>query len=251
MTQRGDGWRGGTAGSPAGTGPGQPVIPPAWRPAWYRLRTTLRRDWAGYLAITLVVALLGGTAMASVAAARRTQSAFPRILAASHPSDLAVDVGEYKATNIREIAHLPQVRSAETYVALLALRARPNGFSNPLDPFNEAIEFVGSLDGLYFDHDRVIITSGRRANPQRASEIVISEQTASRFGLRVGQLFTENFYSRRQYNDPHYNPVTMQPFDRVRLTVTGIGVFTDEVVQDDVDRNARLLATPALTRREL
>jgi para-nitrobenzyl esterase len=38
---------------------------------------------------------------------------------------------------------------------------------------------------------------------------------------------------------------------RVRLTVTGIGVFTDEVVQDDVDRIYRILATPALTKREL
>jgi hypothetical protein len=33
--------------------------------------------------------------------------------------------------------------------------------------------------------------------------------------------------------------------------ITGVGVFTDEVVQDDIDRNYRILLTPALTRREL
>ena len=33
--------------------------------------------------------------------------------------------------------------------------------------------------------------------------------------------------------------------------VTGIGVFTDEVIQDDIDRIYRVLATPALTREEL
>jgi len=51
---------------------GKPVTPPVWWPAWYRLRAGLRRDWAGYLAIALIVGLLGGVAMASVAAARRT-----------------------------------------------------------------------------------------------------------------------------------------------------------------------------------
>ena len=80
---------------------------------------------------------------------------------------------------------------------------------------------------------------------------MVNEQTAHRFGLRVGQQFTENLYSEAQYSDPATNSLTAKPVDRVRLTITGIGVFTDEVVQDDVDRNYRLLATPALTRREL
>ena len=45
--------------------------------------------------------------------------------------------------------------------------------------------------------------------------------------------------------------MTRPPLRRVRLTITGIGVFTDEVVQDDIDRSYRVLATPALTRMEL
>ncbi|HEY2689344.1 MAG TPA: hypothetical protein VGJ50_12940, partial [Streptosporangiaceae bacterium] len=65
----------------------------ASRVARYRLRAAARRDWAGYLAIVLIVGVLGGVAMASVAAARRTQSAFARILAASNPSDLDIDTG--------------------------------------------------------------------------------------------------------------------------------------------------------------
>lgn len=95
------------------------------------------------------------------------------------------------------------------------------------------MELVGSLDGLYFDQDRVIITSGRRADLRRPGEIVISEQTARRFGLRIGQSLTVNLYSGRQASDPGFNPMTRQPVHRVRLTITGIGVFTDEVVQDD------------------
>jgi ABC-type lipoprotein release transport system permease subunit len=223
----------------------------ALRPAWYRLRAALRRDRAGYLAIAVIVGLVGGVAMGSVAAARRTQSAFPRILAASSPSDLDVDPGPYSSRMIDQISHLPRVRSAESYVALYGLRALRSGFADPRTFFNQSIELVGSLDGLYFSQDRVIITSGRRANPRRAGEIVLSEQTARRFGLGIGQSLSINLYSPQEVGDPRFNPMTSPPVHRVRLTVTGIGVFTDEVVQDDVDRIYRILATPALTRQGL
>jgi hypothetical protein len=143
------------------------------------------------------------------------------------------------------------VRSAESYVALNGLSALRSGFADPQTSFNHLVELVGSLDGLYFDQDRVIITSGRRASPRRPGEIVISEQTAQRFGLRVGQSLSYNFYSGRQASDPGFDPMTRQPMHRGRLTIAGIGVFTDEVVQDDIDRIYRILATPALTRQEL
>jgi hypothetical protein len=235
----------------AGGDAGKAVTPLAWWPVWYRLRAGFRRDWAGYLAIALIVGLLGGVAMASVAAARRTQSAFPRILAASNASDLHVDPGPYSARVVDRISRLPRVRSAESYVALSGLRALPSGFADPQTLFNQQVELVGSLDGLYFDQDRVIITGGRRADPGRPGEIVISEQTAGRFGLRVGQSLTVNLYSGQQAGDPGFDPMTRQPVHRVRLRITGIGVFTDEVVQDDIDRIYRVLATPALTRQEL
>ena len=79
---------------------------------------------------------------------------------------------------------------------------------------------------------------------------MISEQTARRFGLRAGQSFDLNLYSGQQAADPRFDPMTRQPLHRVRLTITGIGVFTDEVVQDDIDRIYRVLATPALTRKD-
>lgn len=199
----------------------------------------------------MIVGLLGGTAMASVAVARRTQSAFPRILAASNPSDVTVDTGSQSPGLVGRLSHLPQVRSAESYVALDALRALPSGYADPDSAFNQQVELVGSLNGLYFDQDRVIITAGRRANPRRPGEVVVSELTAHRFGLQLGQSLAANFYSGQQAADPAFNPMTRPPLRHVRLTITGIGVFPDEVVQDDIDRSYRVLATPALTRTEL
>jgi hypothetical protein len=48
-------------------------------------------------------------------------------------------------------------------VALNALCALPSGYADPDTPFNQQVELVGSLNGLYFDQDRVIITAGRQA----------------------------------------------------------------------------------------
>ena len=41
---------------------------------WYRFRTTLGRRWTDYLTLALLIGLIGGLAMGSVAAARRTDS---------------------------------------------------------------------------------------------------------------------------------------------------------------------------------
>ena len=218
--------------------------------ARYRLRGVLRRGRAGYLAIVLITGLLGGVAMGSVAAARRTQSAYPRILAASNPSDLHVDAGAYSRRMLRRIAGMRHVTAARTYVSILGLRTAPDGTINPASDFNQQVEMVGSLDGLYFSQDKVIVTAGRRADPRRADEVMVSDQTAQRFGLHVGQVLDVNLYTQQQFGDPDANPETSRA-RQARLTITGIGVFTDEVVQDDVDLIYRLLATPAFTRKAL
>src|SRR5215469_18782390 len=58
--------------------------------AWYRFRCTWGERWAGYLALVLLIGLVGGLAIGSLAAARRTQAAFPAYLASTNPSDLTV-----------------------------------------------------------------------------------------------------------------------------------------------------------------
>jgi hypothetical protein len=60
----------------------------ALRVAAYRARATLHSSWVGYMVLVLLTGLLGGVAMGSVAAARRTQSSYPVYLASINPSDL-------------------------------------------------------------------------------------------------------------------------------------------------------------------
>jgi hypothetical protein len=53
------------------------------RVIWYRFETTFARRRSGYVSLVVLVGLIGGVAMASVEAGRRTQSAYATFLTIS------------------------------------------------------------------------------------------------------------------------------------------------------------------------
>lgn len=55
-------------------------------------RRHVRPQAERYLTLVLLIGLLGGVAMGSVAAARRTQSSYATFLASTSPSDLGLSV---------------------------------------------------------------------------------------------------------------------------------------------------------------
>lgn len=215
--------------------------------AWYRFRRALRRRLPGYIGVVLVLAVLGGVALAAVAGARRTASGFDRFLAASHPSDLAVDFGPYDREAEAALRRFPEVTGARTYVAFLAARLAADD-TPILDEVTDQGEWVGSVDGLYFDQDRVAITRGRMARPSRVDEVVVSESLAELGGFEVGQQLSFGVFSEEEVQGAGAGPPVAK--DVVEVTIVGIGLFTDEVVQDEVDRVPRVLSTPAFTARE-
>ena len=209
---------------------------------WYRFAATFGRRWGGYLTLVLLIGLIGGIGMGSVAAARRTQSSFAAFLAATHPSDLGLTV---QGPNlIRMLARLPGVQRADA--ALYSLNAFPLTRAGvPVIPpafrYGEAFP-VGSINGEYFGQDQVTVTSGRLARPDRADEFVATAQAARLLGWHAGQVIPMGFYTNAQ-------APTSRPLVRLNMRLTGIVVFNDEVVLDDVDRYpAFVLFTPALTR---
>ena len=118
--------------------------------AWYRFRHTLRRRWIGYLAVALLIAVLGGVSLASIAGARRTSSALHRFMVASNPSDMATVIGPYDQEFIDAIARFPQVVGVRTWVGFLVAPLDAKG-APILDATVEDGEWVGSVDGFYFD----------------------------------------------------------------------------------------------------
>jgi len=225
------------------------------RPAWYRLTVTLRRRWAGYLGLVLVIGLTGGVALGAAAAARRTESSFPVFLASTNPSDLTVQYSQASASAglppfARVVTGLPQVRHAESAVEAVADVLGPGGAPLPASiAASLTVASVASVDGLYFDQDRVGILAGRMANPASRDEIMMNARAASLLGLRVGEQVPVGFYTDAQAGSPGYGTARVRPVVRIEARITGLAEFNDELVQDDADRpQGDLLFTPALTK---
>jgi hypothetical protein len=166
--------------------------------AWYRFRSTLRRRWPGYLAIAMLIGLVGGIAMGSIASARRTQSSYPTFLARTNPSDLNVSI--YDPANeggagpnlTSTLAHLPEVKAVTSLVVPQFVPLTTSGAPR-LETAN-LVDTLGSLDGEFFTHDRLAAQSGRLADPQRADEITMTTSAARLLGYHLGQVIPFGLY---------------------------------------------------------
>jgi hypothetical protein len=210
------------------------VSRPAFSVAWYRFRSTFADRWSGYLTLVLLLGLVGGLAMGAVAAARRTQAAFPAYIASTSPSDLTVLTGLYEPAAgyagydpalIRAIARLPHVRRVESWAGLNVAILGPNGA-----PVGPPVPLPGSIDGEFFSQDRVAIVQGRMADPRRPDEVVIDAKgTPSQ--VHVGDVVPLGFFTNVQAAGQPGG----RPYLRLDAKVVGKAMFSDEVVQDEVE----------------
>jgi len=218
------------------------------RVAWYRFRVTFHHRWGGYLSVAVLIGLVGGLAMASVAGARRTQSSFPTFLASTNSSAMTVFTGPLP---VPLIARLPGVKRVESLTVLNAAELGSNGAPIAPSGFGSSIAPIGSVNGLLFNQDRVTVVDGRMADPSLADQIVVTEAAARPLGLHVGQRISVGFYTNAQTGRPGFGTAAVQPHVRIDVTVVGIVVLNSAVVQDDASRSisALVVFTPALTSR--
>jgi hypothetical protein len=222
--------------------------------AWYRFAATFRQRWPGYLTIVLLIGLVGGIAMGAVAAARRTQSAFPAYLASSNASNLQFQV--YNSSTLAslggltgEIERLPQVTRVAIAPTLYAVPLGKNGKARASTASGDLISTIGSVNGEYFTQDRVAVVAGRLADPRNAHQMVATPEMARSVGWHVGQTVSMGAFTVAQINGGA-NPAAARPALTFRATLTGLVVFSNEVDRDDIDRYPTYqLLTPALTRQ--
>jgi FtsX-like permease family len=211
--------------------------------AWYRFRATLRRRWPGYLAVALLIGLVGGVALGSLTAARRTYASYPQFLASTNPSDLFVlpQTNSPEPGLVNKLARLPHVRSAEEGEQLDAVTLTPGGKIQTI--LETQVELVASPDGLFTGQDRLKIIQGRAADPARADEVVATNEAAAVLHLHVGERIAVGIGRTTSQN--------IQVYRRTELTVVGIGVLGIQLVHDDIDSNRAgfLVGTPALLRQ--
>lgn len=204
---------------------------------------SLRHRWRGLIGISVLLGLVGGLSLLTLAGARRTQSAYPRFLRSTNPSTMAVVVGGLDPEGLAlldSVAQLPQVAEARAYVSFdmaFMVDDRPD--------LSRSFEALGSRDGRYFVQDRFTPTAGRMPDPTKADEIAINEETARRYGLRVGDEVDLGTFGDEQTRVPDFSDHPTPPRLRTTETIVGVGLFVEEVVQDDTDRSPLILFTPA------
>ena len=93
------------------------------------------------------------------------------------------------------------------------------------------------------------------ADPKRADEFVVSPEVAKLLGWHVGTVVPMAFYTNEQEAAPGPSGDQWRPhaYRTLKLTLVGIGVQDNAIIQDDVDALGAnfSLFTPTLTRQFL
>src|SRR5579872_7137196 len=174
-----------------------------------RLRADLRTRWRALLGLALLLGLIGGVALTAAAGARRTDTAYSRLLSWANASQVTVFV-----TNSEAVLKAPAKQPADKYFVaggraaaqvrsryFAALGALPEVASVTLaTEYNMALPVPGGIpdfgvqafaspdDSLGVTGDRVKVTAGQMFGPGARGEAVIDAALASREHLRPGDV---------------------------------------------------------------
>ena len=146
---------------------------------------------------------------------------------------------------VQAIARLPGVKHVEAAIPVSAAPLAPDGAPR-LNAIND-VQPVASVDGLFFDQDRLAVTAGRMADPDRPNEVVMTQAAAHLLGFHVGQVIPYGIYTVDQQSLPGFGTASVQPHLRLAATLVGLVQVSNAIVQDDIDRFPTFVFfTPAL-----
>ncbi|MCJ7436225.1 MAG: hypothetical protein MUP97_00475, partial [Acidimicrobiia bacterium] len=224
---------------------------------WLRFRAELRSRWRALLALALLVGIAGGATLAAVAGARRTDTAFSRLLADTKSWDVLVnpDLGTDSALDYRDVAQLPQIAEAGRVDGLFLVTADLRSQAD----FGAFGVVLASRGRAGYSFGRSKLLEGRNPDPRRAREVGINPVLAEQQHVGVGDrlraiVFSDADVARLENDFPSIAEGLAairrgELGSRVTLRVTGIGVGPDEIVTDEGFANPTMFVTPAFRRR--
>ncbi|MGO9583755.1 MAG: FtsX-like permease family protein [Acidimicrobiales bacterium] len=149
-------------------------------------RSELQHRWRSWLALTILVTLVGGTVLGAVAAGRRTAAAFPRFLA-RYGYD--VQAFSFPTPLPKGIASLPDV-SAVYYEVSYACGSMI--VNSQIVPEDDA--YISGLPSQAMRSTKLV--SGRM--PVAPDEVLAGFAMQQQFGLHIGSIVTVPLYSLAQ-----------------------------------------------------
>lgn len=206
----------------------------SWRLGWMRWRTGERR---GALAIVLIVGISGGVVLAAIAGARRTDTAFGRMLTATAAEDVLISPSANTGLDrfYDEIRELPGVVATAEMV----------GYNLAPTQENREVTFQGAFCGvdgaLLHEVGRPVLLAGRTPDPSESREILVNKSFADGYDLRVGSTIPMQASTA--------GPDSGVTSTVTSFTVTGIARFPGEVVPVSAnDAAPNFYVTPAYHR---
>jgi ABC-type antimicrobial peptide transport system permease subunit len=199
-----------------------------------RVRADLRASWRGWAAVMAITALVGGIALTAAAGARRTMSAYSRMLQASHASDVVISPQNTGLPSYYSaLGRRPEVA---TLASMAAVYAIPVHQSKPI-----AID-MGSAPSFGLTLERPKLISGRLFDPRRRDEVVASRGLAMSLHIKPGDELSLMAVRTSPAGVDFAHAIPLH------LRVVGIAVTRDEVVPANVlvSQISTLIGTPAL-----
>ena len=209
---------------------------------WLRLRAELRHQWRAWLALAVLLGVIGGIALTAAAGARRTDTAYPRFLRASHAAQMAVlpTLSGFRGY-FRAVARLPQVASSAS--AAFLQMSFPGPDASPFSDLTAEASPVGG-EGVSIDHVKVV--AGRLFDPADPHAVMIDQQVADREHLRPGGTLHLIGYPQRGPNPDIAHAV------RLAFRVSAIVIFDAQIVSAARERpQPWLLLSQAFARTRL
>jgi putative ABC transport system permease protein len=148
---------------------------------WLTVWAEWRQRWRALAALAVIAGLAGAVAAGALAASRRADTSFERLVDQTHSPQLFVFSEQPPNSAVLErAARLPGVEMA-AQVALLVVAPDDPRFRPGFDTIALA---VPAMAGRERWRDRII--EGREANPADPSELVVNEAMRDALGARVG-----------------------------------------------------------------
>jgi ABC-type antimicrobial peptide transport system permease subunit len=143
---------------------------------WLELRADLRQRWRALLSLALLLGLIGGVVLTAAAGARRTDTAYPRLLSWANATqvDLLPAANGFPADYYAALAKLPQVAQLSTEVLYqVTLPTARHAYSNQVYAISSPDHAMG------VSADKVKILAGRPFNPDAPGQAMIDPQLAA------------------------------------------------------------------------
>jgi hypothetical protein len=205
-------------------------------------RAELRKRWRSWLAMALLIAVIGGVVLGLVAAGRRTASAFPRLLAVTNSADALVYSASGFSVPPVSVTHLSQVAESGDVAfpqAQLSLDGRT------LSSVWQLEAAASSSFGKTIERQRLLRC--RWANPLASDQALVSFSPPD--GMHIGSVVRLRFYKPDQAGElfDSFGPIPVPAGASASVHVVGVEASSADFPAGSSPQPT-LYITPALFR---